>query len=152
MNDAIREEATRRSLMHKYHPTHRPLSDGYNLVGLRGEEEFSRIFGGSVDLSSKPNGDKGIDYIIRTIHGNFSVDIKTARKPGNLIVEKGKVVPLTIYVLAGYSDETDSATLLGWQWGKILLVSPTRDFGKGVINHYIPAPRLRNMLDLLDQV
>ena len=46
-----------------------------------------------------------------------------------------------IYVLADYNE--GNSILLGWEWGKTLIQAPTKDFGYGVINHYIPAEDLR---------
>jgi hypothetical protein len=145
MNDLV-TEAQLRHERHVGHPTHRPLSINYELVGLRGEEAFAKLFGCHVDLTPRPGGDKGKDA---TITVSFNVDIKTARKPGNLIVEEGKVKLNTIYILAGYVEQSDTAVLIGWQWGSVLLKSPKRDFGYGVINHYIPREQLRSIESLL---
>jgi len=152
-DDPIRAEAKRRHELHVSHPTHRPLSDNYELVGLRTEEEFARVFGTVVDLTSRPGGDGGIDFRLPFLVNDkvlrFKIDTKGARKAFNLIVEVGEVEPETIYVLGHYSDEKDRTEFLGWQWGKIVLRAPTKDFGYGVINHYIPAGKLRKMEELI---
>jgi hypothetical protein len=148
VDDPIIEEARARHELHKDHPTHRPLSEGYELVGLRGEEELARALGLEVDMVRRPRGDGGIDNVLCLSGNDFVVDVKCARKPRNLIVEVGCVVAKTIYVLASYSDEADAAELLGWQWGKVLLDAPTKDFGYGVINHYIPRGQLRDLEEL----
>jgi hypothetical protein len=151
--DVIREEAERRHDRHVGHPTHRPLSAGYELVGLRCEQAFVAMFGGCVDLSARPGGDGGVDARLKLEMPSgeprtFVVDVKGARKPGNLICEVGKVVKSTIYILGQYYDDGDYAVLLGWEWGSRLLAAPTRDFGYGVTNHYIARGALRHLDEL----
>jgi hypothetical protein len=150
-DDAIAREAQRRHESHINHPTHRPLSPDNHLVGLRGEEAWSREFGGQVDLTPRPSGDGGRDFIVR-LSVEFKVDIKCFRNPVNLIVEVGRVKKGTIYVLAGYDDTTDKACLLGWAWGLEMLMAPHRDFGRGVVNHYISRDKLRSMRELRKRI
>ena len=69
------------------------------------------------------------------------IDVKTARKAYNLLVEEDKV-NADIYVLAMYRDYTDNVTLLGWAFKEEVLDAPKRDFGYGIINHYIPKDNL----------
>jgi len=67
-----------------------------------------REFGCRGDLSAKPGGDGGRDFGLAAIgYGHVFIDVKTARKPKNLLVEVGKAKPLTIYVLAGYEEPLD---------------------------------------------
>src|SRR5437867_3288918 len=150
MDDPIKVEAQLRHQAHENHPTHRPLSTGYELVGLRGEERLADVFGGSVDMTRRPGGDNGFDQVVWLV-APYKVDVKTARNAFNLIVEVGKVDPRTIYVLAEYDDEFDTAQLVGWEWGSVLLRAPTKDFGCGVLDHYIPRARLREIGELLDR-
>ena len=97
---AIEQEARLRHERHVDHPTHRSLSHNYEYVGLRGEQEYAREFGCKVDLSAKPGGDGGRDFGLAAIgYGHVIIDVKTARKRKSLLVEVGKVKPLTIYVL-----------------------------------------------------
>jgi hypothetical protein len=149
----LKAEAAARHELHKDHPTHRPLSDDYELVGLRGEEKLSRVFGVPMDMMRRPNGDGGIDNVLRLNVRDgcqdFVVDVKTAKIPRHLLVEVGKVRPRTIYILAGYSG--DAADLLGWQWGRVVLQAPTGDFGYGVVSHFIPAGELRKIEELLSR-
>lgn len=158
MADRIAEEAVRRHNLHRHHTSSRPLSDNYELVGLRGEEKLGEVLGIDVDLSRRPGGDGGVDFVVPIIDPRSSrvmewrVDVKTARKPGNLIVERGKVRLRTIYVLARYSDATDSVDLLGWECSAVVARAPVRDFGYGIINHYIPASMLRSVADLIARV
>lgn len=147
-NELLMIEANARHELHADHPSHRPLSDGYELVGLIGEAEFARVFKLPLDLNRRPNGDGRVDFIVPF---RITVDVKTARKANNLIEEQGKV-SCDIYVLAEYFDEDKRADLLGWEKGEVLARAPVRDFGKGILNHYIPRERLRPIPDLLKRV
>jgi hypothetical protein len=149
--DRLRREAQARHELHVDHPTHRPLSEGYELVGLRGEEALANYFGLEIDLVRRPGGDGGVDNKLCLSGFEYKVDVKCARKALNLIVEVGKVEPKTIYILASYSDEDDAAVLLGWQWGVVLMNAPKKDFGYGVINHYVPRSKLRGLDDLAER-
>jgi len=132
-----------REEQHLDHPSHRPLSQGYEDVGIAGEFAFGEFSGLWPDTELKPGGDDGIDF---TVALAFTVDVKTARKPYNLIHEEGKPFA-DIFVLAEYV-ECGKAKLLGWEWGEVLREAPVRDFGYGVMNHYIPAGKLRSMASL----
>jgi hypothetical protein len=143
--DALRSLADRREQLHEHHASSRPLSPDYELVGLAGEAELAKRTGLDIDASDRPAGDGGTDFAV-----TLTIDVKTARKPGNLIVERGKVVS-SIYVLARYDDQTESAELLGWAWGAEMKARPVRDFGYGVLNHYLPARELKPM-DSLDRL
>lgn len=140
----LRRLAEQRAQLHENHASSRPLSDDYEFVGLAGEEEFAWQYGLEVDRTSRPAGDKGIDFIHSAVG---SIDVKTARKAYNLIVEKGKVYS-NIYVLARYNDTTQRAELLGWATRQEVLAAPVKDFGYGVFNHYIPVAALRSMSTL----
>jgi len=157
MTDDIRREADARHLRHVEHPTHRPLSDDYEFVGLCGEDALAAFVGGVVDLTPRSNGDDGKDvtgYFRDGAGATIAVpiDVKTFRKPFNLIVEQGKVRRAAIYVLASFDDQSQIAKLLGWEWGSVLAAQPMKDFGKGVVNHFIPKERLRPMSDLAERL
>mgnify|MGYP003650116573 FL=1 len=138
---SIREIAQRRHDIHKHHASSRPLSKDYELVGLSGEVAFAEFSGLEVDWEERPSGDKGIDFI--TPNGT-TIDIKTARKAYNLIHEENKPFA-DIYVLAQYMDDTEESTLIGWEYGSILEKSPRKDFGYGIVNHYISKNKLNPM-------
>jgi hypothetical protein len=130
-----------RTKQHNGDSSQRILSDKHDLVGMSGELAFGEFSGLWPDTSLKREGDSGVDFRIRL---EFTVDVKTARKALNLIHEQGKPFA-DIYVLAQFNEDNNSSTLLGWELGRILKGAPTRDFGYGVINHYIPAEKLRPM-------
>jgi len=143
MNKTLQQIANDRETLHKYHESSRPLSKNYEYVGLKGESQFAKEFGFKIDKTLRPSGDNGKDFETKI----GIIDVKTARNAYNLIVEEGKVVS-DIYVLAKYIDDTDTVELLGWEYKKEILKAPTRDFGYGIINHYIPKNKLRSLKSL----
>lgn len=148
IDEEVMAFAKDRSALHKDHASCRQLSENYDEIGMAGELAFGKMFGLMPDLELRPEGDKGVDF--RVILG-LSVDVKTAQKPYNLIHEVGKPFA-DLYVLCQYHDDTGRATIIGWETGSILRAAPTRDFGYGVVNHYIPADRLRPISELRKKV
>ena len=140
----LREIAQRRHDIHKSHASSRPLSKDYELVGLSGEVAFAEFSGLGVDWEERPSGDKGIDF---TTPNGKTIDVKTARKAYNLIHEENKSFA-DIYVLAQYIDNKEESILIGWEYGHVLKKSPRKDFGYGIINHYINKNKLNSMQDL----
>lgn len=147
---SIEQLAAEREALHAEHESSRPLSEGYERVGLRGEEEFSRLTGLPLDTEPRPGGDGGRDFRVPSMRA-FTVDVKTARKPYNLIVEQGKV-DADVYVLARYADADNSVEFLGWAYASEVLRCAVRDFGHGVMNHYRPAGELHKMPRLLEEI
>jgi hypothetical protein len=144
----LREEADARHNAHKDHASSRPLSDNYELVGLLGESKFGEICNQMPDLKRRLEGDSGIDFVVPL---KFSVDVKTARNAFNLIHEQGKKFA-DIYVLASFKDSEEDAELLGWEWGAVLKNAPVKDFGYGIMNHYIPADKLKPISELQERM
>jgi len=140
----IEQIALRRERLHEGHASSRPLSPEYENVGLAGEFAFGHFCGLMPDIGERPDGDGGVDFVVPLL---FTVDVKTARKAFNLIHEQGKPFA-DLFVLAEYFDGTRSASLVGWEYGKRLAAAPVRDFGYGVLNHYIPREELRPMDEL----
>ena len=140
----LRRVARQRESVHQDHKSSRPLSDDYEFIGISGEAKFAEEWGLPLDIEIRPGGDGGQDF---RLDGIGKVDVKTAQRPGNLIVEVGKVHS-DAYVLAGYSKETDETKLIGWEFKDKILKAPTRDFGYGIINHYISRHELRPMSEL----
>jgi hypothetical protein len=148
LRESLSSEAQARSALHQSQTSNRPLSEASELIGLIGEFEFGRVTGRMPDLEHRPNGDGGFDFVVSL---RFTVDVKTAERPFNLIHEQGKPFA-DIYVLAQYVPDSQRAPLLGWEWGANLRAAPVRDFGHGVFNHYIPRERLRPMAELLKRM
>ncbi len=147
-DEFIKIEADGRHDAHKDHASSRPLSLDYEFIGLSGETAFGRVCGQMPDLDRKLEGDKGVDFYVPLI---FSVDVKTARKAFHLIHEQGKHFA-DIYVLAQYDDETKQSKLIGWEWGIKLKNAPVKDFGYGIMNHYIPAKELKPIDDMIKRM
>jgi hypothetical protein len=147
-NALIVNIAERRAAIHAGHASSRPLSDGYENVGLAGEVAFGMFCGQCPDFSERPGGDKGIDFVVPLL---YTVDVKTARNAGNLIHEAGKKMPADIYVLAEYGED-GAASLVGWEWRQRLMAAPTKDFGYGIVNHYIQRTALRPMGDMARRI
>jgi hypothetical protein len=126
--------------------SHRPLSEGYEILGTMGELAFSMFSGLPVDKSVKANGDGGVDFTLP-----LTIDVKTARKANNLLVEKGKNMA-DIYVLAQANpDISNEVTLLGWTWGYLVRNAQIDNgdfFGNGVTNFYVPSAELLAMEEL----
>ena len=149
MNDflnIVKAEAEERHKAHEGQSSSRPLSEKYEEVGLLGELEFAKQTGYMLDMERRLSGDKGVDFVVSV---KMTVDVKTARKPGNLIHEQGKTFA-DIYVLAGYNED-GSVELIGWEFGSTLLRAPVKDFGYGILNHYIPAKQLKPMSSLINR-
>lgn len=141
--------AERRHALHVDHASSRPLSPDYEFVGLAGEVAFGIEIGMMPNFDEKPDGDGGIDFTVPLL---FTVDVRTARKAGYLIHEEGKPLRADIYVLAEFDDDAGRAKLVGWEWANALVKAPTRDFGYGIINHYIHRKKLRPMESLTSRV
>ena len=124
--------------------TYRPLGPDHDDVGLAGERAFAERYGYLPDGNVWRHGDSGADF--RTLHG--TVDVKTYRKPGHLLVESGKA-RADIYVLARYNDRDGQATLLGWAVKIEVEAAPVSDIGgMGVQSHAIPVADLHSLAQL----
>jgi hypothetical protein len=139
----IEAAARARTELHRGKAKQRILSPKHDLVGLAGEREFARVFDLQVDLSARPGGDTGIDFMV----GRWGIDVKTARKPYYLLREVGKWFP-DILVLASYDDKTGEARLIGWEWDCEMRRRRTKDFGGGFQSHFKPAFGLRSIARL----
>lgn len=107
---------------HKEHASQRILSVDHDKVGLAGEFAFGEFSGLWPDTRELVGGDNGVDF---TMPLRFTVDVKTFRKPINLIHEEGKSFA-DIFVLAKYIEEWGKGELLGWEWGARLKSAPIR--------------------------
>jgi hypothetical protein len=133
--DKITELGIKRQNIHKGHSTPRFFNNPYieDIIGVAGETQFGKEFNLPVDESIKAEGDKGYDFKYKTL----TIDVKTARKPIHLLLkEKDKDKCADILVLAKYNID-NSVTLIGWCTRNMILSTPTRDFGYGIINFYL---------------
>lgn len=148
--------AFNRHELHKDRKSSRPLSKDYELVGLAGEAALAKFAGSALDLSLRPGGDKGKDATITLMTDSgprtFTVDVKTARKPANILVEVGKV-RADIFIIAQYYEMTGTASLLAWQWGSVIKRIPPRDVGGfGVLSHAQRTRDARKMEELAERL
>jgi hypothetical protein len=142
------ELAIDRMLAHEDQYSSRPLSEDYEAIGIFGEIEFACQFGLTIDRALRIDGDDGIDF--RTKRG--TVDVKTARKAINLIVEESKVYKCAdILVLCQFNGFTRQAELIGWQYKDAIKNAQSKDFGYGVINKFITKENL-NPMDALHEI
>lgn len=117
----------------------RKLSKDYDFKGALGEVGFAKLFNMEVDDSKRLDGDDGYEFK----ENGYKIDIKTFSKPYNLIVEEGTVLA-DIYVLCGVSKNYNFLTWYGWEDKENVLDAPKKDFGYGIINHYIHRSKLRD--------
>lgn len=143
---------SRRSELHA--GSARRFSEGYDDVGEAGEDAFGALIGQERDKRDLPGGDGGVDFTVTIDGKQYTVDVKTARKAFYLLVEAGRSdKPMAdLYVLCSYSDAMGCATCLGWATRAEVIAAPTKDFGFGVVSHYIARERLRPIVRLVDAV
>jgi hypothetical protein len=134
---------------------HNPIKEQPALIqdqdpmGMMGEMYLALLLGHSVDLEQKIEGDGGYDFVVPL---KFTIDVKTTAKTprsNNLLVEQGKV-KADIYVAAMH--ENGMVDLIGWAMKSEVLNAPTKDFGRGLTNHYIDLAKLRPMEELYKRV
>ena len=143
----VRSEAIRRE--RQVRPGGRILNEHSHSVGLEGEYAFSLYSGLPIDLSARPAGDCGVDFVLPTTLGDFNVDVKTATHlPPWLLVPVDECREMTIYVLASYVG--DVGKLWGWEWGKRVKKGERGRFAREDMENYrLMVKDLRPMLDLL---
>jgi hypothetical protein len=100
--------------------TYKPLSINHEYIGLLGECDF-RI-------------------------GNLTIDIKTYRRPVNVLCKQHKRHADRIVLAKYVSDE--AIKLIGWDYYDMIKRSQPKDFGRGIINHHKEAGELREMKEL----
>lgn len=121
-----------------------------NIIGVKGEMAFAKIFGLEMDEEVRPDGDKSVDFVLQYPARDLTIDVKTARKPIYLFLKK-KDAPTAadILVLAGIVDNT--VKFIGWEKRSIITAAPTKDFGYGIVNYYKHNTELRPM-ETLDEL
>lgn len=146
-DEFCRRVAQQRVATHASHSSSRPLSSDYEFVGVKGEYALAVRFGLSLESikAVRVGGDGHIDFNV----AGYSIDVKTARKPYNLLVEVG--VPVADLIVLGRYTEGCSVDLVGWEYSQTMLLCPTKDFGYGINNYFLSASNIRPMktLDVL---
>lgn len=133
-----------RRALHRRHKSSRELSSTYQEIGIAGELAFEQWSGCAMDKTKRPRGDNW-DFRIN----GWRIDVKTTRSEYNplyLLVEVGKVRN-DLYVLAQYEGD-GRVTLLGYTNEASVANAPTKDFGRGIVNHYVAVSQLHSMQGL----
>jgi hypothetical protein len=133
-----------------------PLSrDGcpyaYEFKGLVGERCFAARYDYPMELTLKPFGDGGIDFDTWEVG---TVDVKTLEHFDKMLVIYSRCYsdcvqrPSShIYVAASYKDY-GIATLMGWEYSKVVHQLPHRVYPSGKDNHEVLYTDLRSMVEL----
>jgi len=146
----LHQAADDRTALHQGNASTCKLHDKYDEQGIAGEHAFSQRYKLFHDMSRKPRGDGGIDFL--RVPLLFDVDVKCSENAYQLIVEVG-TVDADIYVLAQYRGKMTNAKLLKWCWRADVLAAPHKQYSSGKINHYIdrddPVLRKISKLDMM---
>ena len=134
----------------------RKWSEDYVRVWLAGEIALAEFTGVIPDFRSKYHGDGGtdsyIDIVINNAMKRKTINVKTSKKPYNLVAEPGRS-KADIYMLAHYFSETRRARIIGWQWSQIIHQCPTKKLtDDGVPLHVMPFHELRDIRVLSDKM
>lgn len=127
------------------------ITDDSHYVGLVGERYWCHdLLGLPVQLDYRRGGDNGSDM---TLPDGRTIDVKTYRKPFNLVVQQGKA-KADIFVLLGYREEDKSVEAKGWATKQEILSAPTRYFNpkNQLLSHYIPAGKLHPIQPLIAEI
>jgi len=131
--------------------------------GLLGECEFVRVFGGSVDVSLRPNGDGKRDFMVKLIDRfgrriEVPIDVKVSSYNGGdpfLRVPCADIARFkpTIYIDGHYHDDDDDVYLRGWQWGQFLIArNQVMTFSsRGTPNFLCPCQLCRKIDELIER-
>lgn len=115
--------------------------------GILTECAFANEFGGRVDTELRQYGDGGRDFEISFEDQPVIVNVKSksvrssfagmVRVGTHLRVAVRECRPETIYVFGVYYEQTDSAEVFRWQWGKVLIdLDEVRIFENGDVPAY----------------
>lgn len=124
-----------------------------DVVGVSGEYCFGLRYKLKVDEAKRPDGDKGIDFVVKIFYrGKMvtrTIDVKTAQKPYNLLVKSHEINRCAdILVLAKYLSD-NNVDFLGWTTRREMKQCPQKVFSSlGILNYYKPASDLRPMSEL----
>lgn len=126
-----------------------------DIIGVKGEKAWEYLTGCEMDTSDRIDGDMDDFTNLFIIDGCpqfYTIDVKTARKPYNLLVKVSEInKPVDIYVLARYTDVTDTIDFLGWQWRTVMAHQPIKTFIL-VPSYYMHASKLQDIKKLLDHI
>lgn len=130
----------RRAFQHRADFSQRQFAKNYERIGFEGEWAFAQALHIDIDLSERPYGDRGIDFVV----GGKKVDIKScSSSAANAIaeemwVEVGKCRNAVIYVMATYLERRKGAIIVGWEHGDFIKKYPREESPWGVENYCCP--------------
>src|SRR6185369_4053399 len=106
--------ALSRGAAHDGHRTPRMFDNPHeeDYVGACGEKAFAMAAGLPLDRDVRPNGDGGIDFVVRIQGRELTIDVKTNRRVDHLLV-KTTDHPADIYVLAHF--DRGAISFVGWE-------------------------------------
>ena len=84
------------------------LNRHQHFVGAKGEIAFARLFGLTVEMVHKPEGDDGVDFFM----DGKCIDVKTSEAPFPKLISKKSKIRADIYVLA--HTKKNKVAFLGW--------------------------------------
>jgi hypothetical protein len=157
--EIVRRIAAARTRCHVHSKSNNQPSDDPNntsVVGVSGEWLFAQEFHLPYTFAQgalQVEGDDGIDFTLelRARPKPLTVDVKTARVPRWLIVQKEKLEGRAeIFVLCKYDEEL-GPKLIGWEWRSVMRKMPLRSISGGKAPsecHYREAGKLRPMAEL----
>tara|TARA_Y100000593_G_scaffold81279_1_gene152009 strand:+ start:4021 stop:4518 length:498 start_codon:yes stop_codon:yes gene_type:complete len=148
-----RTEGEARQRVHEVNGTPRFFKDSAyeDTLGVAAELAFAQWSGLDANMDVLPGGDGGQDFAFSLGGRTLSVDVKAAKKPFHLLLKKHEAARVAdILVLSGVDG--DKVWFLGWEHASLMRVSPARDFGYGIVNHYRHYSELRPMWQLKDLI
>jgi hypothetical protein len=118
-----------------------------HIIGLKGEVAFANLYGLSVDLSARPDGDGGVDFRCSWLNDTVTVDVKTTTHGDNpwLCVREDSDKRADRYVLAVANDT--EVNLVGFADRQTVIDTPVSDRTGHTTNHIIESDDLRALPD-----
>jgi hypothetical protein len=122
-----------------------------DLIGAMGEIAFAKAFGFEVDMTPRPDGDGGVDFVFWRKGKRKTIDVKTANRAPYLLVTERTMRKCADIVVLGAHDRGE-VTFIGWEVKGVMSTMPTADFGLGPNNlsHFRAASELRPMGQLVN--
>lgn len=135
---------------HKYNHTKRFFNDPNteDIIGVSAEIAFVMYSGLNTKfLTFDGRGDGHIDFSFSLNGFNITIDVKGFRKPYNLLIKSKEIKKGSdIFVLSGVNG--NKVWFIGWEHKNIMMNSPEKDFGYGLMSHYRHSSLLQPMWKL----
>jgi hypothetical protein len=114
-----------------------------DIIGICGEIAFAERYQLEVDKSIRPYGDNHIDFKMIFTKGifkgkEFTIDIKTAKKPYNLLIKEWEIDKCATLLILSKFISKNEIDLLGWDFRKNMAKQPKKIFAPklGIVNFY----------------